>query len=322
MPSALTLVIYVSAAVAADPNTATLQRSAQEILGDEAQVTLRASAGTVPDEALSGEGTLADGVADVSWQNDEHRRATVRCYVGKLHRIVKRDVSFEEDSDLAERERMLGFVVASMLLPEPEPELAEPGPAPQEPPKKESVPPKPSPPPPPPPTEHFTGMVELLGLGASGLGGAGSGYGAGLAARWFFARSLSARVALGLRNGQVPAANANTRAEFASFGLGVTVPLGAGSRFALGGHAGPLLLRQEAERRSTNTGIQEQKSRLVLGAEGCFEAGVRLSGAASFVAGLGTELAFGRTVLLVKGNQVAEISALSGLAELGIQVQF
>src|SRR4051794_37213497 len=120
MPSVVTLVIYVSAAVAADPDSVILQRSAQEILGSQAQVTLRASSAEVPDDVLTAQGAQADAVADVAWLNDEHRRATVRCYVGKLHRIVKRDVSFDEDSDPGERERMLGFVVASMLAPEAE----------------------------------------------------------------------------------------------------------------------------------------------------------------------------------------------------------
>ena len=321
MPSAVTLVIYVSAAAARDPNSGALQRSAQEILGNQAQVTLRASATAVPDEVLSGEATLADAVAEVTWQNDEHRRATVRCYVGKLHRIVKRDVSFDEDSNLDERERMLGFVVASMLLPEPEPDVSEPPRAPEEhPPKKESVPA--SAPEPPAKPEHFVGMLELLGIGATGVGGSGSGYGAELAARWFFARSLSVRVAGGLRGGEVASANASTQVELVGLGLAVTVPLEAHSRFALGGHGGPLLLRQRADRLSATTGMHEQKSRLIVGADAYFEGSLRFSANAAFVAGLGAELAFGRTVLLVKGNQVAEIPALRGIAELGIQAQF
>ena len=321
MPSAVTLVIYVSAAVAADPDSAVLQRSAQEILGNQAQVTLRTSATELPDEILSSEAAQADAVADVAWLNDEHRRATVRCYVGKLHRVVKREVSFDEDADPSERERMLGFVVASMLLPEAEPDVAEPPRAAEEhPPKKESVPYIVAEPPAKP--EHFVGMVELLGLGATGIGGPSSGFGAGLAGRWLFARSLSLRVAGGLRRGEVPEANANTEVEFASLGLGLALPLGPGSRFALGGHGSALILRHEVDRVSASSGSAEQKSRVIPGAEATLEASLRFSANAGFVAGVGAELAFGHTALLVKGNEVTQIPVLRGLAELGIQAQF
>ena len=321
MPSAVTLVIYVSAAVAADPDSAVLQRSAQEILGNQAQVTLRASSAEVPDETLTSEAAEADAVADVAWLNDEHRRATVRCYVGKLHRIVKREVSFDEDANPDERERMLGFVVASMLLPEPEPDAPEPARAAEEhPPKKERAPD--AAPDAPAKAEHFVGMVELLGLGATGIGGSGSGFGAALAGRWLFTRSLSLRVGGGLRRGEVPAANANTELEFGSLGVGLALPLTPGSRFALGGHGGALLLRHEVDRLSSSSGSPERKSRFIPGAEATIEASLRFSANAAFVAGVGAELAFGRTAIVVKGNEVTQIPLLRGLAELGIQAQF
>jgi hypothetical protein len=320
MPSVVTLVIYVSAAVAGDPDSAILQRSAQEILGNQAQVTIRASAAEVPDEALSAQGAQADAVADVAWLNDEHRRATVRCYVGKLHRIIKREVSFDEDSDPSERERMLGFVVASMLAPEPELVANSPERAPEvSPPTKKreldaAAEPAGKP-------ERFVGMVELLGVGATGIGGSASGYGGELAARWLFAPPLSLRVAFGLRRGEVPEANANATVELVSLGLGILMPV-AGSRFTIGGHAGPLLLRHEVARPATNTGAQEEKSRIIAGAEARLEAGLRFSANGALLAGFGAELGFGRTALLVKGNQVAEIPPLRGLFELGIQAQF
>jgi hypothetical protein len=165
-------------------------------------------------------------------------------------------------------------------------------------------------------------MAELLGLGATGMGGSGSGFGAAVAGRWLFARSLSLRIGAGLRRGEVPEANANTEVEFASLGVGVAVPLGPGSRFALGGHGSALVLRHEVDRVSGVSGSSEQKSRLIPGAEATLEASLRFSANAGFVAGFGAELAFGHTALLVKGNEVAQIPVLRGLAELGIQAQF
>ncbi|MEP7050472.1 MAG: hypothetical protein ABJB12_08980 [Pseudomonadota bacterium] len=320
MPTAVTLVIYVSTALAADPGSAILRHSAQEILGDQAQVTLRASTTEVSDDTLSAQGTEADAVADVAWLNDEHRRATVRCYVGKLGRIVKRDVNFDEDSNPDERERMLGFVVASMLSPGADPFATSPARAPEvHPPEKEREPDIPEQPAARP--EHFVGMVELLGAAATGIGGPGSDYGAELAAGWLFAPTLSLRIAFGLRRGELAQANANTELELIGLGLGVTLPIG-GSRFTVGGHGGPLLLRHEVTRLPSNTLPEERKSRLIAGADAGLEAGLRFSANGAFVAGVGTELGFGRTALLIKGKQVSEIPPLRGLVELGIRAQF
>src|SRR5882724_12424040 len=162
MPAIVTLVIYLSATDAADPGTPVLLRSAQEVLGDQAQVELRTSASELPDSALSSAEPGVDGVANVVWLNDEHRRAAVRCYVGRLHRVVKRELTFDEDADPRERERMLGFVVASLLTPETE-QLVEPQPR-AEAARSQTKPIEQPPAGPAPSRERFVGMAELVGL--------------------------------------------------------------------------------------------------------------------------------------------------------------
>jgi hypothetical protein len=320
MPAIATLVIYLSAADVADPGTPVLVRSAQEVLGDQAQVELRTNASELPDSALSSAEPGVDGVANVVWLNGEHRRAAVRCYVGRLHRVVKRELAFDEDADPRERERMLGFVVASLLTPETE-QRVEPQ-APAEDARAQTKPSEQSSAGPAPPREHFVGMAELVGLGATGIGGSGSGFGASLAGRWLFASSLALRLAAGLRRGEIPEASAISEMEFVGLGLAFESPVTQSSRFGLGGRTSALLLRHEVDHLSADDLVPDRKSRLIPGADAVFEAGFRFSPSAGVVAGVGAELALGHTDLIVKGKEVAEIPPLRGLVELGIQARF
>jgi hypothetical protein len=79
MPAIATLVIYLSAVDAADPGAPVLLRSAQEVLGDQAQVELRTTASELPDSILSSTEPGVDAAASVVWLNTEHRRAAVHC---------------------------------------------------------------------------------------------------------------------------------------------------------------------------------------------------------------------------------------------------
>ncbi|MEO8899887.1 MAG: hypothetical protein ABI627_00050 [Polyangiaceae bacterium] len=325
MPPAVTLVIYLSAVEAADPASAELLRAARELLGNQAQVQLRTS-DAIADDALANSAPEADAVAEVDWLSPDHRQATVRCYVEKLQRVVRRDVSFDDNAVLSERERMLGFVVASMLPSNGEP----PAPA------VETE--RPSPRPLPSPTarpavedrkivapaseQHFVGLAELVGLAATGIGGTGGSFGAALAGRWLLGRTLSLRAAGGVRRGDIPVASATSEVEFAGLGLGLDFPLGPSSRFSLGGRAGGLLLRHEVSHLSADDDFPDRKSRLLLGADALVEGAWHFSPNAGFVAGVGAEFAFGHTDVFVKGDKVADIPPLRGLLELGIQAKF
>lgn len=294
----------------------------------------------------------ADAVASIAWLNREHGRASVRCYVGRLHRLVKREVSFDEDAEPKERERMLGFVVGSLLAPDTE--LEQPSDATQPPaidqpevkPKSKSkskkkpaaasdsstdsnaesesdsetierpireAPGRP---------ERFVGMAELVGLAASGVSGSASGFGAALAGRWLFATSLSLRVAAGLRRGDVAEASASSEVEFLGVGLGLELPVTASSPFSLGGRAGALVLRHELDHLSSDDSQPDRKSRILPGADALFEASWHFSSSAGLVLGTGAELALGHTDVFIKGKEVADIPPLRGLVELGIQARF
>jgi hypothetical protein len=320
MSAIATLVIYLSATDAADPGAPVLVRSAQEVLGDQAQVELRTTTSELPDSALSNTEPGVDAAATVVWLNSEHRRAVVRCYVGRLHRVVKRELSFDEDADPKERERMLGFVVASLLIPEAEQSVA-PAPRPDEAHVQRNALEEPNAPPPT-AREHFIGMAELVGLGATGIGGAAAGFGASLAGRWLFAPSLALRLAAGLRRGDIPRASAISEMEFVGIGLAIESPVTRSSRFSVGGRASALLLRHELDHLSADDAVPARKSRVMPGADAVLEGGWRLSSSAGVVVGVGAELALGHIDVSVKGNKVAEIPPLRGLVELGIQARF
>ncbi|HEY3664540.1 MAG TPA: hypothetical protein VGL19_01025 [Polyangiaceae bacterium] len=356
MSAIVTLVIYLSAADAADPVTPVLVRSAQEILGSQAQVELRTSSTELADSALSSIEPDADAVASIAWLNREHGRASVRCYVGRLHRLVKREVSFDEDAEPKERERMLGFVVGSLLAPDTE--LEQPADA-TEPPvvdqpevkqkakaksktKSKSKPAAESDSSTdsnmesdsdsevierpireaPRHQERFVGMAELVGLAASGVSGSASGFGAALAGRWLFATSLSLRVAAGLRRGDIAAASASSEVEFLGVGLGFELPVSATSPFSLGGRAGALVLRHELDHLSSDDTQPDRKSRILPGADALFEGSWHFSSSAGLVLGAGAELALGHTDVIIKGKEVTDIPPLRGLVELGIQARF
>ena len=88
------------------------------------------------------------------------------------------------------------------------------------------------------------------------------------------------------------------------------------------GRVGALVLRHEVVHLSSDDREPDRRSRVLPGVDAVFEASWHFSSSAAFVAGVGSELAFGHTDILVKGREVTEIPPLRGLAELGIQAKF
>jgi hypothetical protein len=165
-------------------------------------------------------------------------------------------------------------------------------------------------------------MAEAVGLAATGIGGSASGIGAEVGGRWLFAGALSLRISGGIRRGDIPEASAISEMEFVSLGLAFEAPVSARSQLALGGRVSGLALRHEVDHLSSDDRAPDRKSRLLPGADAVFEASWHFSSSAAFVAGVGSELAFGHTDILVKGREVTEIPPLRALAELGIQAKF
>jgi hypothetical protein len=323
MSSIVTLIVYLSAAEATDPASAALAQSAQEVLGDQARITLRAADAAASDAALVSASPPADAVARIVWRGAEHRLASVHCYLARTGQTVAREISFDEEARPKDRERMLGFVVASMLPPEGEvPEKLPPKPEPARAPTVTSEMPASAQPAPLPVHTRFVGMAEVMALGATGVGGSASGIGAEVAGRWLFARSLSLRLSGGLRRGDIPEVSATSEMEFLGLGLAFETPIVAGSPVALGGRASALVLRHELTHLSSDDRTPDRQSRVLPGSSLVFESSWSFSAGAALVAGVGAEVAFGRTDVFSKAQKVVEIPPLRGLAELGIQAKF
>jgi len=255
MSLALVLVVFVSSADADSPATAALAHAAEEVLGTESRVTIQSYDVPLDDAQLTAAAPNADLIAEVSWRDSAHRHAAVHCYVGKLHRFVNREVAFDDDDDLRERGRMIGFSVASMA---PEVEGASPAPPPA------IAPPKPTPIAPdeasdtPSPARasaapRTIGTVDVAALTATGFGGPAGGFGASIAGRWLFLPAFSLRLGAGVRRGDVPVAESVSELAFGALGLGFQFSsTSSASPFVFGGRTDLLLLSYELRHLSSD----------------------------------------------------------------------
>jgi hypothetical protein len=327
MPAALVLVVLVSTTETHSPASSALQHAAEEVLGSTAQVILEPYASPPGDAELTEKARAADLVAELVWQDTQHRRVVVHCYVTKLGRFVNRELSFDEQDALGERGRLVGFALASMA---PEPETAAPDADPKPTPTHTSQPtgqnakrasPRTSEPSPPP--QPSVAAVDATLLGAIGLGGPAGGLGAGIAGRWFFQRGLSLRLGAGVRHGDVQVAQAASELFFGGLGLGFQFSNPeSSSPFTFGGRTDLLLISHALRHKSSDDSIPEHQSRVMGGADLLLEgtwyfwkhAGLLLNG--------GGELAFGHTDVIVQGKEVADIPALRLVSELGIRADF
>jgi hypothetical protein len=324
MTAALVLIVLVSTTEARSTTSSAVQHAAEEVLGNKAQVTVEAYTTAPADAELTEKARSADLVAELSWQDAEHRHAVVHCYVTRLQRFVNRQLDFEDQDDLRERGRLIGFALASMAPerePAPEPAAALPkaeppanpkGPTSRE--RAHAIEPPPS---------AAVGALDATLLGAAGLGGPADGLGAGIAGRWFFHRGLALRLATGVRHGDVSAARAVSELFFG--GLGVAFQFSnpeSLSSLTLGGRTDLLLMSYSLRHRRTEDEAPQHQSRIMGGADLLLEATwYAWKHAGLFVNG-GSELAFGHTDVLVAGKEVADIPPLRLVGEAGIRATF
>lgn len=325
MSAAFVLVVFVSAADVRAPATVALERAATEVLGADARVSVQGYATPPDDTDLTEESANADMVAEVVWQDDAHRHARVHCYVGRLHRFVNRDLTFEEQDDIRERGRLLGFALASMA---PEVNASAPPPPSSKPPSPVQ---KPSPAVESPgapskgPERRGAAVIALDAtvLGAVGVGGPAGGLGVGFAGRWFLQPGLSLRLGTGVRRGDVHAAQAESELFFGAAGFGFQFSNSeSSSPLVLGGRTDVLLLSHTLRHRSSDDAVPVNQSRVMGGADLLLEGTWYFWRQGGLLLNGGGELAFGHTNVVVHGKEVADVPALRLVAELGIRAKF
>lgn len=113
MPARTVLVIWTVASELSSPSTVAMTNAAHDALGADTIVRVE----PIPEDtqASLARQREASGVIQLVW-DEEHRRASMRCYLVRSRRWVDREVTFTSLDPEAERGRTLGFLAASILI--------------------------------------------------------------------------------------------------------------------------------------------------------------------------------------------------------------
>jgi hypothetical protein len=332
--TALILVILVSSGEASSPASQSMLHATADALGLQADVSVHeidANAGD-DDVIAAGKNWHADAVVRVSWQ-DGHRHATVHLHGESSARWIDREIGFQASDAEEERGRTIGFAVISMLPEGVVPHAAPPPPPPPETPKKQADRDAQQMVPPPEddpeaggdddePARTWHGAIDVLGIGAVGLGGEAAGIGGALRGQWFFLPDFSIRVGGGARAGSISDLAAQSLTIFGSGGISwhPTTP-SARHPFGLGGSLDVSALHQQLT--LTNAaGVDESQGRWLPAADLTMEGSFYFTDNIAIVAAIGAEMVFGKTDVLVGGQNVATLPPLRGIGEAGARIRF
>jgi YD repeat-containing protein len=113
VPARTVLVIWTVASELSSPSTVAMTNAAHDALGAGTVVRVE----PIPEDTQASllEEQDASGVVQLVW-DEEHRRASMRCYLVRSQRWVDREVTFTSLDPEAERGRTLGFLAASILI--------------------------------------------------------------------------------------------------------------------------------------------------------------------------------------------------------------
>jgi len=320
---ALIILVFVDAHDAATPLPGALARAAEEALGPESSVSVRALAGETPPATLvdAGRAAHATAVARISWT--DARRAEARLEVVATDGLTRTStIAFDASDPLAERGRALGLVLAALLAPEKQAHERERAAR-----ENPAAPPAASigsaSPPGPPVTPARRLALDAAVAGGFALEGAGSGVGGALGVRWHPGRRIGLRIGVGARFGEIRAAQAVTMTGAAAAGVvAYVIPPAEERRLALGLRADALLLYESLSHLSADDTAPARGVRLLPGAAARVEGQLAISATlALFLAG-GAEIAFGRTDVFVHQEKVAELATLRLVVDGGLVARF
>jgi hypothetical protein len=355
MMDPVTLVVLVAAGGAANPATVAMARAAREALSAVSVDVRETSGEPSDDDALATEQrSHAAAVVELTWNDTDRLRATLRVYFAATGRWVQRSMGFTPSDPAAERGRSLGFAVAA-TLPEnfqSPTEAGDAGPdtsaswrAPNTE-RPSAVPPipervEPSLPPrvvPGPDSSDWTPgestrptaqpnrpslEVDVVAVGAIGIAGSGAGAGGGVAVRWFVAPSLSVRLGVSETTGSLDAAAASMFMVATVAGVAFH-PLRAtpGRRFGLSLRTDYLSLFQSVTHFDFDDPKPVTRDRFLSGIDAFVDTSWLLSTDVALLAGVGLEDVFSPTYIDVRDARVATLPALRGAAEVGFCIRF
>jgi hypothetical protein len=303
------LVVFV---LSSDPpeRTRAFAAATREVLGSSTEVRIEA------EPELPSVGRAISQPADVIVEltpGDNDDEVVLRSYLSREKRWVNRTVSFAPGDREADRGRLLGFAVASMLVdappapgaPAPAPDLAPPRAAPED---DERVARRPDLP---------ASAFEVAVTARTGVDtvGASAGFRAPFSARAWWHVSLGGSV------GDLPVAQASTQSVIAGAGIALALT-SPERRFTTGLRFDALGSWLQVSHLSADDEEADRQRRLLFGGAAMAEVGYRFSAALGLYAAGGLEGMLGTTDIYVHGKRVATLPALRGAGELGIRSTF
>ncbi len=293
---------------AALPATTAMVSAARKALGAGAIVTTREADPFPSDEDAAKE---ADVVAQVTWSMAP---PAAHLHVHAKTGWLDRDIGFADADAEEDRGRTVGYVVASIV-----PEIEAPPPPVAAPPLVPAIPMKEAPPLPPPARAWF--LVEVYGVGASGVGNDGAGFGLGGGGSVGFRPQpwLGVRLLADYRTAEVVGFRAGATAKLLRIGAGAFVtPLDFGP-MQVGLRLDVAAAHLSVARSTTPT---DKQGRWLPSVAILPELIGRLGQSAAIFASIGPEWALGTTTVAQNGETVAVLPRLRALTAVGLRVGF
>lgn len=321
MSAPLIVLVLVAVGDAHDASFVAMTTTAEGALGPGTIVVVRDVEATPNDvDALSISDVLhADALVEVSWPDADRHRARLHVHASKTStKWDDREIAFAPNDAESERGRTLGFAVASMI--------PAPNPAPPTSPTLETSPT-------PAPTTSATSTpieapassessarvgLELVGLGSAGIGGSATGVGGEVGARLHVTDDVAIRIGGGVRFGSIGAATANSSTTRLAGGVAWDFVHAASRRLSFTLRLDALVLRDALAR----TDRDEHGARWMPGADAFIEGAWSFSTGGAIVVGVGPEVAFGTTRVVVGATTVATLPPVRALASIGVRARF
>lgn len=323
---ALLILVFVDAHDAATPLPGALARAAEEALGVGVSVSIR-TLDQPPASAIALAGAArtehAAAAARIAWVDE--RRAEARLEVAGADGGPPRTatVAFAESDPLAERGRALGLVLAALLAPEKQARAEREAAAREVAATTPTVAVSQSPPPPLPPAPSRRFALDAAVEGGFAVSGAGSGVGGALGLRWYAGQRFGLRAGVQARFGNVDKAQASALDVAVAAGLLVFLrPPLEERRLSVAIRADALLIYQSLTHLSSDDAEPVRGWRLLPGAAALLEAQWAISPTLALLVGGGSEIAFGRTDVVVHQQKVAELSPFRLIAQGGLVARF
>lgn len=318
------LLILVAGASADRTGTAAVGAGVREALGADARVLLeeRGRPPSDPEARELAQRLNASAIAELRWLGDGRSRAMLHVFVAADQGFYDREIAFAPQDVPEERERAVGLLVGAMVraaarTDEPQVTPLRAPVATRLPPESASAERPSTAAPPPLAFRRFA--ADVGATSALAVGGHGSGLGPALGAYVYLTSRIAARASGAARFGSIEEASASTTTIRLGAGPAIRV-IGSGDRdpFALDVVMEGVVLNHAVRRESPVA----REDRWIGGAYAGVSAAWRAAAALEPFIGLGGEIAFGTTPIVIDGSTAATIPMTRLTGDVGVRFRF